>query len=400
MNLNIKNNSKKTKNRQALELSIPFFQPHLGFREIAAVKRVLRSGWLTTGPETFAFEREFQAFLGASGQDYPETAAVNSATAGLHLALEALGIGPGDKVAVPTLTFTATAEVVKFLGAEPVFIDSQEESGNMDPALLQGVAKSIKAVIPVHLAGRVCDMKGIRNAIGPRVHILEDAAHAFPSRCQSGMAGTLGDMGVFSFYTTKTITTGEGGMVVSRNPQLIDRVRIMRLHGIDRPIWKRYSSTASSRSWEYDVAAPGYKYNMSDLAAAIGRVQLAKADKLLRMRRELSQIYIQELDGIPHLSVPKDTAEHAWHLFILKFDSPTLRDKVAQSLHNAGIGCSVHFIPLHRMTYWKKNCKLKAGDFPVAEYLADRILSIPNWPGLQRQQQKRIINVIRKEMYG
>lgn len=376
------------------KLKIPFFKPHIGLGERTAVLRVLRSNWLTSGPETLAFEKEFKDFF--DSRDDLEAIAVNSATAGLHLALEALGIGPGDKVALPTLTFTATAEIIRTLGAEPLFIDSEERSGNIDPSALAQVASSIKAVIPVHLAGRPCDMKSIREAVGSRVKIVEDAAHAFPARCESGMAGTIGDAGVFSFYATKTITTGEGGMVLTGNPKLAQRIRTMRLHGIDRPVWKRYGSDAALRSWEYDVIAAGFKYNMGDLAAAIGRVQLAKAEKLCRMRRAIAEVYLRELEMHPKITLPENSSGHAWHLFILKLNSSESRDKLARGLHQAGIGTSVHFIPLHRMTYWKKSCHLKARDFPVAEALADRILSIPIWPGLKTRDQYRIIRAIRK----
>ncbi|MCK5248739.1 MAG: DegT/DnrJ/EryC1/StrS aminotransferase family protein, partial [Spirochaetaceae bacterium] len=281
-------------------------------------------------------------------------------------------------------------------------------TGNMDPDSLKkaveklGVSDNrVKAVIPVHLAGHPCDMKAIRKAIeGKDVTVVEDAAHAFPSETSEGMAGTLGDIGVFSFYATKTITTGEGGMVATRNPVYEARMRLMRLHGIDRVVWNRYSKNAESRSWEYDVTAPGFKYNMSDLAAAIGRIQLKRADNLLRERRTLAVRYKEQLTDIPDLELPDDAPGHAWHLFIIRTRNRGLRDHLADELAGEGIGTSVHFIPLHRMTYWKSQYELNPLNFPIADDLAQRSLSLPLWPGLSRKNQRRTIEVIRRTLHG
>jgi dTDP-4-amino-4,6-dideoxygalactose transaminase len=311
-------------------------------------------------------------------------------------------------VAVPTLTFTATAEIIRYLGADPVFIDSLETSGNMDPRLLKracdhaaAAGKTLRAVIPVHLAGHPCDIRAIRDAVeGTGAAVVEDTAHAFPSSTSAGMAGTLGDIGVFSFYATKTITTGEGGMVVTRNAAYEERMRLMRLHGIDRVVWNRYSAGAGERSWEYDVTAPGFKYNMTDLAAAIGRVQLSRADGFLASRRALAAAYTTELAGIPGISLPKDTEGHAWHLYIIHTRSTEDRNLLAQNLQSEGIGTSVHFIPLHRMSYWKNRYNLNMEDFPVADSLSSRSLSLPLWPGLKRKEVLRISSVIRKTVGG
>lgn len=388
--------------------AIPFFRPDIRTREVRAVSRVLRSGWLTTGAQAQAFEEEFRQFLSPDA-DSPalHCLAVNSATSGLHLALEAAGVGPGDLVAVPAMTFTATAEVVRYLGADPVFIDSSDRDWNIDPARLAdavdrlaGENRRIRAVIAVHLAGLACDMEALRDAAGPDAVMIEDAAHAFPCRTDSGMAGTLGDIGVFSFYATKTITTGEGGMVVTRNPLFARRMRTMRLHGIDRSVWNRYSADAGERSWEYDVIAPGYKYNMTDIAAALGRSQLARAEKLLRMRSELARMYNRAFAGHPLLSRPPGADGHAWHLYILNTESSVLRDRICRALAEEKIGSSVHFIPLHRMTYWKNRYELKSSDFPVADRLADTNLSLPLWPGLGRRQIRRIAGIIRNTADG
>ena len=391
--------------------AVPFFKPSIGRAEISAVVRVMKSGWLTTGPEAMAFEREFASCLelsGSAGKEPVRTLSVNSATSGLHLALEAVGVGPGDLVAVPSLTFTATAEIVRYMGADPLFIDSESQSGNMDPDLLtKAVGKlresgrTVKAVIPVHLAGHPCDMEAIRKACkGTKAALIEDAAHAFPSETPAGMAGTLGDIGVFSFYATKTITTGEGGMIATRNPEYESRMRLMRLHGIDRVVWNRYSKKAESRSWEYDVTAPGFKYNMTDMAAAIGRIQLKRAGSLLGKRRILAERYRDELTDISDLELPIDAPGHAWHLFIIRTCDSKRRDFLADELKKESIGTSVHFIPLHRMTFWKSQYDLNPSDFPVSDDLSLRSLSLPLWPGLSRKNQKRIIKVIRRTLHG
>ena len=386
--------------------TIPFFKPTLGRAEIAATKRVIESGWLTTGPETIAFETEFAAFLRSSTAEDEEsirTLAVSSATAGLHLALESLGIGRNDLVAIPSLTFTANAAVIRHLGADPVFIDSEPIAGNIDPANITHAFKKteregrrIKAIIPVHLAGHPCDMDGIRMAIGNRqVSIVEDAAHAFPSKTQAGMAGCLGDIGVFSFYATKAITCGEGGMVVTRNSDYLKRMKLMQLHGIDRTVWNRYSNRTGKRSWEYDIIAAGFKYNLSDFAAAIGREQLKRAKSLLKLRLELAQQYLRMLSDIDELTLPNDCPGHAWHLFIIRLRDNTTRNLLSDELHREGIGSSVHFIPLHRMQYWKKLYNLNPENFSVADKLGEESLSLPLWPGLKTRDLQRISGIIR-----
>lgn len=396
--------SRSTKN-------IPFFKPSLGRAEFKAVKRVLKSGWLTTGPEAMAFEKEFSHILengGEKNRQPVQALCVNSATSGLHLALEAIAVGPGDLVAVPTMTFTATAEIVRYLGADPLFIDSDPDSGNMSPMALKKSCdragksgKKVKAVIPVHIAGFPCDIRAIRLAIeGTGAVIVEDAAHAFPSETPEGMAGTLGEIGVFSFYVTKTITTGEGGLVATRNPEYLKRMRLMRLHGIDRAVWNRYSEGAGARAWEYDVTAPGFKYNMTDIAAAIGRVQLKRAAELLQERRSLAARYSQNLRDLPDLELPVDAVGHAWHLYIVKLKDSHQRDNLADELEKDGIGTSVHFKPLHHMSYWKNQYGLDAVDFPVAENISQRILSLPLWPGLSAGMQRRIVNSVRRALHG
>jgi len=361
---------------------IPFSRPVLGEAEEQAVLEVLRSGWLTTGKVTQAFESEFGAYV-----NMPFALAVNSATAGLHLALEALGVGPGDLCAVPDYTFTATAEVVRYLGADLVFIDCQPNSPNLDLDRLEEVLSSrkVKVVLPVHLAGEPVDwdrLSALRERFGFK--IVEDAAHVFPTAGPQGYYGALGDIGVYSFYANKNMTTGEGGMIVTKSEALARRMKVMRLHGIDRDAFARYTSKAAS--WEYAVVAPGYKYNMTDIASAIGRVQLTRAQGFWRDRQALVQRYLDRLAGLQDLVLPAWIDDHAWHLFSVLLPSKSDRNTFASELSAAGVGISVHYIPLHRMPYWKERYNLSNADFPMAETRYSRTLSLPLYPALTIDQ--------------
>ncbi|MCG8453946.1 MAG: DegT/DnrJ/EryC1/StrS family aminotransferase [Spirochaetales bacterium] len=389
---------------------IPFFQPSIGWREQQAVRRVMRRRWLTTGPEALAFEKEFAAVLESGAPDSSkapiQAISVNSATAGLRLALEAVGVGPGDYVAVPSLTFTATAGTVRHLGAHPLFVDSLENGGTLSPSHLEQMVlqlkskgKYLKAVIPVHLAGRVCDINAIRRALGESpTLIIEDSAHAFPSRTKEGMAGDLGDIGVFSFYATKTITTGEGGMVCTRNPDFLQRISLMRLHGIDRTVWNRYGANAGHRPWEYDIQAPGDKCNLPDLCAAIGRVQLQRANHLHQQRKNLAHLYLKYLEDLPQVQCPQDAEGHAWHLFAIRLKNEETRNQVSEFLEKRGIGTSVHFIPLHTMSYWKRSSLIQAETLPVATSLGCQSLSLPLWPGMGKKEIKRVTQGLREAL--
>jgi dTDP-4-amino-4,6-dideoxygalactose transaminase len=421
--------------------AIPFHRPFVGKEEEEAVLRVLRSGWLTTGQEALAFEQEFADFLQSptdlskentlgsinNRNNFPEVTevtieapfrclAVNSATSGLHLALEACGVGPGDTVLVPSYTFTSTAEVVRYLGAEPVFVDSAPGSFLMDPAALErtldrlsrglpayegrggfGPIGKPKAVIPVHFGGLPCDMAAIM-AIARRygVKVIEDAAHAFPSRLEDGrFAGDLADAGVFSFYATKTITTGEGGMVATRDRAIADRIRTMRLHGIDRTVWNRYTDRRAS--WRYAVVEPGFKYNLPDLLAALGRVQLRRAWDLLAMRREIAARYNAAFAGDDRFILPPDGPGNAWQLYPLRLaNSARSRDTEIERLQERGIGVSVHFIPLHTMPYYRERHKLLPEDFPESLKRFEGVISLPIWPGMEPAQVGRVIAAVRQ----
>jgi dTDP-4-amino-4,6-dideoxygalactose transaminase len=360
---------------------VPFSRPSLGPEEEQAVLSVMRSGWLTTGKETAAFETEFAAYVGAR-----HALALNSATAGLHLALEALGVGPGSVVLTPSYTFAATAEVVRYLGADPVFVDIDPATLTMSAAALEAAlenlakaGRTVSAIIPVHVAGLSCDMESIGYLSRKHgVPVVEDAAHAFPVRRAGRFVGTLGDAGVYSFYATKTITTGEGGMAVTDSDETARRIRVMRLHGIDRDVWDRY--TEKGASWKYDIVAPGYKYNMTDLAAAIGRVQLRRAEQMLTARRAVARRYMAAFGGLDFLRLPPVADDHAWHLFIVRLQLKKLsidRDAFIEELAARGIGTSVHFIPLHLMSYYRDRASLKPSDFPAALEAYQSCISLP-----------------------
>ncbi|HYD78300.1 MAG TPA: DegT/DnrJ/EryC1/StrS family aminotransferase [Paucimonas sp.] len=376
---------------------LPFALPDLGDEEIDAVVECLRSGWITTGPKTKQFEQEFAAYLGG---DF-EAVSVNSATAGLHLALEALGIGPGDEVIVPTLTFTATAEVVRYLGADPVFVDIDPATLNISVAAAQAaVTPRTRAILPVHYGGLACDMDGILAlARAHGLHVVEDAAHAFPSRYKGRLIGTLGsDATVFSFYANKTMTTGEGGMILTRSSALARRVKTMRIHGISRDVFDRF--VAKTPSWFYEVVAPGFKYNLTDIASAIGIHQLRKIDRFLARRRELARRYHEELGMLPLILPPdgKDGSVHAWHLYVVRLtpEAAVERDELIRRLSEQGIGTSVHYIPLHRHPYWRERYGLRPEQFPHADAAYHAMLSLPLYTKMTDADQGRVIRALRE----
>jgi dTDP-4-amino-4,6-dideoxygalactose transaminase len=371
---------------------LPFALPDIGEEEIRAVEACLRSGWVTTGPVTRRFEQAFRDYLGGE----VEAIAVNSATAGLHLALESLGIKPGDEVIVPTLTFTASAEVVRYLGAHPVFVDADPDTLNLSSgAAAAAISARTRAILPVHYAGLACDMTAIGVlAAHHGLRVVEDAAHAFPTHWDGRPVGTLdSDVTVFSFYANKTMTTGEGGMVVTRDAALARRIRCMRLHGISRDAFDRYVSRTPS--WYYEVVAPGFKYNLTDIASAIGIEQLRKIDRFQARRAAMAARYNETLAGLPlHLPAqPGPGATHAWHLYVVRLceDASIERDELICRLAERGIGTSVHFIPLHRQPYWREHYGLRAADFPVAERAFAAMLTLPLYTRMSDADQERVI---------
>lgn len=366
---------------------LPFARPSISEREKQAVLDVLSSGWLTTGPRANEFETAFAEKVGVR-----HAVALNSATAALHLALEALGVGPEDEVIIPTWTFAATAEVVLYRGACPVLVDVDAETLDATPdAFEAAVTPRTKAAIAVHFGGLPAFIEELVGRLtAKRIALVEDAAHAFPSRVPPApgrYAGTFGVTGAYSFYATKTITTGEGGMLVTDVEEVADRARMMSLHGISRDAWKRYTAEGS---WYYEIEEAGYKYNMTDLAAAIGLVQLSRAEELLDERRRLAAAYRSAFAASPTsdlVDLPADPGDgsHAWHLFVVRLHLDALRvDRagVIAALRERGIGTSVHFIPLHLHPLYRKLLDSRPETYPVATAEAARVISLPLWPGM------------------
>jgi dTDP-4-amino-4,6-dideoxygalactose transaminase len=376
---------------------LPFALPEIGDDEIAEVVDTLRSGWITTGPKARRFEEDFTAFLGDPDLN---SLAVNSATAGLHLALEALGIGPGDEVITTTHTFTATAEVVRYLGADVKLVDIDPSTMCIDvDAVREAITPRTKAVMPVHYAGLAADMQPLLAlAAAHGLKVIEDAAHALPTTCGGKLVGTLqSDATVFSFYANKTITTGEGGMVVTRDPALAKRMRVMRLHGMSRDAFDRFTATVPS--WYYEIVAPGFKYNLTDIAAALGIHQLRRVREFQQRREAIAAQYDAGLAGLPVVTPPRPPAGdvHAWHLYVLRLgDGAGIgRDALIERLFAAGIGCSVHYIPLHRQPYWRDRYGLAPQAFPHSQRAFDTMLSLPLYTRMTDADVQRVIAAVR-----
>jgi dTDP-4-amino-4,6-dideoxygalactose transaminase len=377
---------------------LPFALPLIGEDEITEVVDTLRSGWLTTGKKTLQFENDFAEFVGAS-----HALAVNSATSGLHLALEAVGVGAGDKVITTTYTFTATAEVIRYLGADPILVDIEPDTFNMSPEKLrQAIAENdnVKAIMPVHFAGQSCDMDEILAiAKEHNLKVIEDAAHALPTTWKGTTIGSISDITVYSFYVTKTIATGEGGMITTENKEYRDRMKTMRLHGINRDVFDRY--TSDKPSWFYEVVEPGYKYNMTDVAASIGIHQLKQANAFQQRREWIADQFNEAFADLPmttpFVARPDDT--HAWHLYVLQLDLSKMtvnRDKFIELMAKENIGTSVHFIPLHLQPYWRDRYNYQAEDYPIALDVFNRAMSLPIYPKMTDDDVQNVINAVKK----
>ncbi|MDE2082011.1 MAG: DegT/DnrJ/EryC1/StrS family aminotransferase [Burkholderiales bacterium] len=380
---------------------LPFALPEIGDEEIAEVVSALKSGWVTTGPKTAQFERDFAAFLGAGGGSGDlHCIAVNSATAGLHLALEAVGVGPGDEVITTTHTFTATAEVARYLGADVRLVDIDPATLNIDPAAVEAaITPRTKAILPVHYAGLAADMPAIL-AIARRhgLKVVEDAAHALPTTRGGRLVGTLAsDATVFSFYANKTITTGEGGMLVTRDAALAQRAKVMRLHGMSRDAFDRFTATVPS--WYYEIVAPGFKYNLTDIAAALGIHQLRRLPGFQQQRERLAAAYDAALAGLPLVRPPRAAAgdTHAWHLYVVRLadGAGVERDRFIERLYAAGIGCSVHYIPLHLHPYWRDRYALTPAMFPHSQHAYERMLSLPLYTRMTEADVARVADAVR-----
>ena len=372
---------------------IPFHKPSIGEQEVQSVVETLNSGWLTTGSKVKNFEEDFARYVGSK-----HAVAVNSATAALHLALDAVGIKEGDEVIVPTMTFAATAEVVLYFKAKPVLLDCQRDTFNLDPTQIEAALTSkTKAIIPVHIAGQPCDMDEISSIAKKHdLRIIEDAAHALPASYRGGTVGTIGDITCFSFYATKTITTGEGGMATTDNAEWAQRMRMMSLHGISHDAWKRYTKEGS---WYYEVLYPGFKYNLTDIAAAIGIEQLKKCSEFRKARQRIAMTYTKAFADYEEIQVPmcRKDVQHAWHLFVIQLNLGRLeitRNQFIEALRERGIGTSVHFIPLHLHPYYRDNFGYQPQDFPNASAAFEQIVSLPIYPGMTETDVERVVEAV------
>ena len=397
------------------ETHVPFLRPNLGEEEIAEVVETLRSGWLTSGPKVKRFEREFAAAVNAK-----YAIALNSCTAALHLAVEALDLKPGQGVLVPTMTFAATAEIIRYQGGIPLLVDCDPITHNMDlddaelklQQLRAGKFKAsipadtpVVGIIPVHVGGLMMDVDVVKTfAAKHGLWVVEDAAHSFPAAWRDGQGGAWQPCGAntariscFSFYANKTITTGEGGMATTDDSKLADRIRLMSLHGLSHDAWDRY---AGGNSWDYRIIAPGFKYNLTDIAASIGLNQLAKADQMRRERESIAHCYLRELADLDEVELPPVDSNriHSWHLFPVKLHLEALsidRNTFINELKAAGIGCSVHWRPLHEHPYYEQTFAWDSSDFPVASAEWLRLISLPVFPGMGEQEISYVIATVR-----
>jgi len=376
---------------------LSFSVPDIGDSEIEEVVKVLKSGWITTGPKVKEFERRFAEFVGVK-----HAIAVNSCTAALHLALEAIDLKEGDEVILSPFTFGASAEVIRYFGAKPVFVDIDETTMNLDPVkfeehLVSHNSSRVKAVIPVHYAGLHCEMDEImRIARKYNLKVVEDAAHAFPVKYRGRMIGTIGDATCFSFYATKVITTGEGGMLTTDKDEIARRVRVMKLHGIREDAWDRYTAEGN---WYYEIIAPGFKYNLTDIAAAMGLVQLARVYEMLENRRHIAHLYNEGFRELPEVKTPFYTEDHAWHLYVIRLRTDRLkidRNEFIEQLKTKGIGTSVHFIPLHMHPYYRNTYGYQPGDYPICHRIFKQIISLPIYSKMSSDNGFRVIEAVRE----
>jgi len=386
--------------------SIPFYKPSIGEPEIDEVVNCLRSGWLTTGPKTKQFEAEFARYI-----RHAHAVACNSCTAALHLALEAVGLKAGQTVVVPTMTFAATAEVVRYFNATPLLVDCRAADLNLDitdarrrieAAVARG--EEVAAIIPVHYGGQIGEVLGI-SILAERygLKIIEDAAHCCPAYYREEQdapwksVGSAAQITCFSFYANKTITTGEGGMACTQSEAYAERMRIMALHGISRDAWKRYTAEGS---WFYEIVAPGYKYNLTDIAAAIGLHQLRKADQLHEKRRRLAQLYSKFLGEVEELILPQELPNrvHSWHLYSIRLRLDRLcidRAEVISRMKSAGIGASVHWMPLHMHPYYRETFGYKPSDYPCSASIYPQLLTLPLYPDLTADEVQYVCRTLK-----
>lgn len=373
---------------------IPFHVPMIDNAEVEAVTKTLRSGWITTGPVSHEFEKQFATYTGAD-----HAAAVASGTAALHLGLRVLGVEPGDEVVTTPYTFVAVSEAILYLGAKPVFADVDPRTLNLDPdAAAAAVTSRTKAILPVHIAGYPCEMDPLLSLAEQHgLGVLEDAAHALPSEYGGRRIGSIGTLTAFSFYATKNLTTGEGGMITTNDAELTERIKIFRLHGISKDAWKRYSKGGS---WYYEVVENGYKYNLSDIQCALGLAQLEKLDRMDQIRRKHDRLYREALGDCPLILPPDEDAKHrsSLHLFIIRLDPERTswsREALIEALQREGIFPSVHFIPVHRHPYYQA-MGYRRGMYPKAEGAYEQVLSLPFYPAMPDSSVERLLDTVRR----
>lgn len=380
---------------------LELFRPVIGKEEIKEVVDTLKSDWISTGPKVQIFEEQMKKYIGCK-----HAISLNSCTAGLHLALIAAGVGEGDEVITSPFTFTATANVILHVGAKPVFVDIKKDTYNIDPDLIEeAITKKTKAIIPVHYGGHPCDMDAILDiAKKYKLIVIEDAAHAIGSKYKGKKIGTISDFTAFSFYATKNMTTAEGGMVCLNDDEAAEKIRILRLHGMNRDAWKRYSHQSS---WYYEVKYPGYKYNMTDIQASLGIHQLKKLKGFIAKRKKIVKFYNKNFSNLAGISVAdiKDYIHHSHHLYTILIDLTKLKIRRSQffkALKAENIGVNVHFIPVHLHPYYEDNFGFKRGDFPNAEYIFDRILTLPLYPSMTATDAEDVVKAVKKivEYYG
>ena len=369
---------------------LPYYQPLIEEEEVKEVIDTLKSGWLTMGPKTIEFEKLIAEYTGAKN-----AIAVSSCTAALHLSLIALNIGKGDEVITTPYTFASTGNVIVHTGAKPVFVDIERETDNIDPEKIkEAITPKTKAIIPVHYAGQPCDMKAVMEiAEDYSFSVVEDAAHAIGAEYEGRRIGTFGTTTCFSFYATKNMTTGEGGAITTDDDKLADKLRILRLHGISKDAWRRYSEKGS---WYYEIENCGWKYNMTDMQAALGIHQIKKLDRFTEIRRKYARVYNEELGKINGIITPyeKPNVKHVYHLYPILLEGYN-RDKFIIKMQEKGIGCSVHFIPLHLHPFYKNMFGFKKGDFPNAEWAYKREVSLPLYPKMKEEEVYDVINIIK-----
>ena len=374
---------------------LPFFRPLIGQEEIEEVVDTLKSDWLTTGPKTHLFEEKFAKYIGSK-----YAVAVNSCTAALHISLAALGIGKGDEVITSPYTFISAINVILQQGAIPVFVDIKPDTFNIDPDLIgEKISDKTKAIMPVHFGGQPCEMDRIMKiAKDNNLLVIEDAAHAVSAEYEGRKVGNIGDTTSFSFYPTKNMTTGEGGMITTNDEELMNKYKIWSLHGISKDAWKRYSAEGS---WYYEIVCPGYKYNMTDIQASLGLHQLEKLNNFQKKREKIAKDYNEAFKDMEEITIPfvKDNIKHAWHLYVIKIVSEKLkinRNQFIEALKEENIGTSVHFIPAHLQPYYRDTFGFKKGDFPNAEYAFERVISLPLFPKMSDKDVKDVINSVKK----